>query len=240
MPIVSFAVVIRIIMQCFSPVSGVESCMMTLITAAKETTCCTASLSLDSSYEKLCCIYELNIDVLSLSFKHTLNTFLPWTLPQPGNTYIPTNQFKFTILLTSVDLQLKPYRSDDYIPQLCYESSRFSALGQQWVVKANVVGNEKTVKRILTYQLVQKGKTNLNIKFLMLQSPFSDLTIKPEVHQQQFTCDVQESGYHDLVLSDPQECNKMLEANSIKLRMIIFQIPGSDWVSSYEMCIEII
>ena len=167
------------------------------------------------------------IDVLSPSFKHTLNTS-PSTHPQSCNTYIPTNQFKFTILLTSVDLQLKPYRSDDYIPQLCYESSRFSALGQQWVVKANVVGNEKTVKRILTYQLVQKGKTNLNVKFLMLQSPFSDLMIKPEVHQQQFTCDVQESGYHDLVLSDPLECNKLLEANSIKLRMIIFQIPGSD------------
>lgn len=227
MPIVSFAAVIGVIVQRSSPVSGLEHCMMTLIMAAKETTCHTASLSLDSSYEKLCCIYENNIDVLSPSFKHTLNTS-PSTHPQSGNTYIPTNQFKFTILLTSVDLQLKPYRSDDYIPQLCYESSRFSALGQQWVVKGNVVGNEKTVKRILTYQLVQKGKTNLNVKFLMLQSPFSDLMIKPEVHQQQFTCDVQESGYHDLVLSDPLECNKMLEANSIKLRMIIFQIPGSD------------
>lgn len=142
--------------------------------------------------------------------------------------YILTNQFTFTIFLTSVDLQLKPYRSDDYIPQLCYESSRFSALGQQWVVKASVVGNEKSLKRILTYQLVQKGKVNLNVKFLMLQSPFSDLAIKPEVHQQQFSGETQESSYHDLVLSDPMECNKMLEANVIKLRMIIFQIPGSD------------
>lgn len=125
-------------------------------------------------------------------------------------------------------MQLKPYRSDDFIPQLCYESSRFNALGQQWVVKASVVGNEKSLKRILTYQLVQKGKVNLNVKFLMLRSPFSDLHIKPEVHQQEFTCDLQESSYHDLVLLDPLECNKMLEANTIKLRMIIFQIPGSD------------
>lgn len=140
----------------------------------------------------------------------------------------PTNQFMFTIFLTSVDLQLKPYRSDDYLPQLCYESSRFHALGQQWVVKANVVGNEKSLKRVLTYQLVQKGKVNLNVKFLMLRSPFSDLVIKPEVHQQEFSCDLQESSYHDLVLLDPTECNKMLEANTIKLRMILFQIPGSD------------
>lgn len=145
-----------------------------------------------------------------------------------SDAYIPTNQFMFTIFLTSVDLQLKPYRSDDYIPQLCYESSRFNALGQQWVVKANVVGNEKSLKRVLTYQLVQKGKVNLNVKFLMLRSPFSDLVIKPEVHQQEFSCDSQESSYHDLVLLDPTECNKMLEANTIKLRMIIFQIPSSD------------
>ena len=134
----------------------------------------------------------------------------------------------FTIFLTSVDLQLKPYRTDDYIPQLCYESSRFNALGQQWIVKANVVGNEKSLKRILAYQLVLKGKVNLNVKFLMLQSPFSDLSIKPEVHHQQFNGETQESNYHDLVLSDPMECNKMLEANTIKLRMIIFQIPGPE------------
>lgn len=126
------------------------------------------------------------------------------------------------------DLQLKPYRTDDYIPQLCYESSRFNALGQQWTVKANVVGNEKSLKRILAYQLVLKGKVNLNVKFLMLQSPFSDLSIKPEVHHQQFNGETQESNYHDLVLSDPMECNKMLEANTIKLRMIIFQIPGPE------------
>ncbi|XP_027048166.1 cysteine and histidine-rich protein 1-like [Pocillopora damicornis] len=126
------------------------------------------------------------------------------------------------------DLQLKPYRSDDFIPQLCYESSRFNALGQQWVVKATVVGNEKSVQRVLTYQLVQKGKVNLNVKFLMLRSPFSDLLIKPEVHQQEFTSDLQESSHHDLVLLDPMECNRMLDANTIKLRMIIFQIPSSE------------
>ena len=143
-----------------------------------------------------------------------------------SNAYIPTNQFMFTIFQTSVDLQLKPYRSDDFLPQLCYESSRFNALGQQWVVKASVVGTEKSVHRVLTYQLVQKGKVNLNVKFLMLRSPFSDLLIKPEIHQQEFTCDLQESSYHDLILLDPVECNKMLEANTIKLRMIIFQIPG--------------
>lgn len=139
---------------------------------------------------------------------------------------IPTNQYRLTIFLTSVDLQLKPYRSDDFIPQLCYESSRFNALGQQWVVKATVVGNEKSVQRVLTYQLVQKGKVNLNVKFLMLRSPFSDLLIKPEVHQQEFTSDLQESSHHDLVLLDPMECNRMLDANTIKLRMIIFQIPS--------------
>lgn len=34
------------------------------------------------------------------------------------------------------DMQLKPYRTDEYIHKLFYESARFSAFNHQWVVKA--------------------------------------------------------------------------------------------------------
>ena len=70
------------------------------------------------------------------------------------------------------DLQMRPYRTDDFITKLYYETSRFSAFNLQWVVKAHVNDNQKnpslTLKRSLTYQLVCilafiMEKANLNL-----------------------------------------------------------------------------
>ena len=128
------------------------------------------------------------------------------------------------MIITHLDLQLRPYRTDDYIPQLYYETSRFNALGQQWVVKAKVNGNEKSCRRLLAYQLFQKSKGNSNIKFMMLRSPFGESPIKPVLKQHEFSEDNAESGYHDITLADPAECNKMLAARFINLRLLMFQI----------------
>ncbi|EDO46014.1 predicted protein [Nematostella vectensis] len=123
------------------------------------------------------------------------------------------------------DLQLRPYRTDDFIPQLYYETSRFNALGQQWVVKTKVNGNEKSLKRGLMFQLAQKTKGPINIKFMMLQSPFGDLTIKPSLHHHEFMTDKQESDFHEVQLLDSVECNKMLASKMIHLRLMMFQMP---------------
>lgn len=67
------------------------------------------------------------------------------------------------ILLSSLsffltkDLQLKPYRTDEFIHKLFYETSRFSALSYQWVIKARLNDNQKdphlTCNRFITYQV---------------------------------------------------------------------------------------
>ena len=56
-----------------------------------------------------------------------------------------------------IDVQLCPILSDDYIPKLFYETNRFHAFDQMWVIKAKVIGNETSYNRALSYQLILKG-----------------------------------------------------------------------------------
>lgn len=56
-----------------------------------------------------------------------------------------------------LDIQLCPSRTDDYIPKLYYETNRFTAFDQLWVMKAKVIGNEKSATRSFAYQLILKG-----------------------------------------------------------------------------------
>lgn len=55
------------------------------------------------------------------------------------------------------DLQMKPYRTDEYVHKLFYETSRFTAFNHQWVVKARINNAQRdphTVNdRKLTYQV---------------------------------------------------------------------------------------
>lgn len=55
------------------------------------------------------------------------------------------------------DLQMKPYRTDEYVHKLFYETSRFSAFNYQWVVKSRINNAQRdphTVNdRKLTYQV---------------------------------------------------------------------------------------
>lgn len=66
------------------------------------------------------------------------------------------------------EIQLKPYRTDEFLHRLFYESSRFSAFNNQWVVKARINNSQKdptqSSERDMTYQVsfarpqVGKGK----------------------------------------------------------------------------------
>ncbi|XP_031571163.1 cysteine and histidine-rich protein 1-like [Actinia tenebrosa] len=122
------------------------------------------------------------------------------------------------------DLQLRSYRTDDFIPQLYYETSRFNALGQQWVVKVKVDGSEKILKRNLLFQLIQKTKGQVKIKFMMIRSPFGDLSVNPTLHYHEFTADLLESEFYELAFVDNLEANKMLASKIINLRLMMFQL----------------
>lgn len=123
-----------------------------------------------------------------------------------------------------LDLQLRSYRTDDFIPQLYYETSRFNALGQQWVVKVKVVGSEKILKRNLLFQLIQKTKGQVKIKFMMIRSPFGDLSVNPTLHYHEFSADALESEFYELAFVDNLEANKMLASKIINLRLMMFQL----------------
>ncbi|XP_071494392.1 zinc finger TRAF-type-containing protein 1-A-like [Diadema antillarum] len=129
------------------------------------------------------------------------------------------------------DLQLRPYRTDDFITKLYYETSRFTAFNQQWVVKARVNDDERnpshTLERHIAFQLVLKSRitSNLSMQFMMLNGPFSDAKVEPRVYRFEFTPEKTESPYNKIPLIDSAECNKILASKTINIRLIMFQIP---------------
>lgn len=78
--------------------------------------------------------------------------------------------------ITFNDLQLKPYRTDEYIHKLYYETSRFTAFNTQWVVKARVNDDQRdptqSCDRTLGYQIVLKSKltTPMAIHYVILKA----------------------------------------------------------------------
>lgn len=91
------------------------------------------------------------------------------------------------------DLQLKPYRTDEYVHKLFYETSRFSAFNHQFVVKARVNNSQRdphTVnERQISYQLILKTKTAtpLSIHFFAMKGPFYDMKVKTQIYKHDFT-----------------------------------------------------
>ncbi|XP_064641801.1 zinc finger TRAF-type-containing protein 1-B-like [Lineus longissimus] len=132
--------------------------------------------------------------------------------------------------ITFLDLQLKPYRTDDFITRLYYETSRFTAFNFQWVVKAKVNDDMKNpalaCQRYITYQLILKSRVQnpVDIHFLMVQGPYGEMKICPAVNQHQFTNENNESQYQVLPLNSPNECNKLLAAKTIGVRLIVLQV----------------
>lgn len=94
----------------------------------------------------------LNIDwVAELRENH-----IQWWINIPG--WIDTDHWMtLKIILPFLDLQMKPYRTDEYVHKLFYETSRFSAFNHQWVVKARINNSQRdphTVNdRQITYQV---------------------------------------------------------------------------------------
>lgn len=129
--------------------------------------------------------------------------------------------------VTFVDLQLLPNRTDDFIPKLFYETNRFTAHGFQWTVKARVNDNQDnpihSMIRTLSYQLVLKTRPQnpVQMSFVALRGPFGDTHIDPVIYEFEFTGDAMESQFQELPLPDSIDCNRMLAAKHINLRMAL-------------------
>lgn len=88
---------------------------------------------------------------------------------------------------------MKPYRTDEYVHKLFYETARFSAFNQQWVVKARINNSQRdphqSNERTITYQLILKTKTStpMSIHFFALKGPFSDMKVSTQIYKHDFT-----------------------------------------------------
>lgn len=126
------------------------------------------------------------------------------------------------------DLQMKPYRTDEYVHKLFYETSRFSAFNHQWVVKSRINNSQRdphqSNERQITYQLILKSKTStpLSIHFFALKGPFSDMKVNTQIYKHDFTDQDNESEYYLLPLPDSSECNRLLAAKAINFRLLMF------------------
>ena len=135
----------------------------------------------------------------------------------------------FNVVIFS-DLQLKPYRTDDFITKLFYETSRFSAFNLQWVIRAKVIHESKdpahSSERSLAYQLVLKSKVNqpMTVHYVVLKGPYGDTKVHPAIYKHEFTSESQETPHQDLPVIDSIECNKLLASKTINLRLLVFQI----------------
>ncbi|XP_036336550.1 cysteine and histidine-rich protein 1 homolog isoform X2 [Rhagoletis pomonella] len=126
------------------------------------------------------------------------------------------------------DLQMKPYRTDEYVHKLFYETARFTAFNQQWVVKARINNSQRdphqSNERTITYQLILKTKTStpMSIHFFALKGPFSDMKVATQIYKHEFTDQSSESDYYILPLPDSSECNRLLSNKGINFRLLMF------------------
>ncbi|XP_011184298.1 zinc finger TRAF-type-containing protein 1 homolog [Zeugodacus cucurbitae] len=126
------------------------------------------------------------------------------------------------------DLQMKPYRTDEYVHKLFYETARFTAFNQQWVVKARINNSQRdphqSNERTITYQLILKTKTStpMSIHFFALKGPFSDMKVSTQIYKHEFTDQSSESDYYILPLPDSSECNRLLSNKGINFRLLMF------------------
>ncbi|KAG8233724.1 hypothetical protein J437_LFUL013221 [Ladona fulva] len=123
--------------------------------------------------------------------------------------------------IASKDLQMKPYRSDELVHKLFYETSRFSAFNNQWVVKARVTGSQRdptqSSHREITYQLILKTKTAapMSVHHLVVHGPFGDARVQHRIHRFEFSDQESESPEVQLPLVDAAECNRLLASKAI-------------------------
>jgi hypothetical protein len=128
------------------------------------------------------------------------------------------------------DLQLRPYRTDDFIPKLFYESNKFNALAFQWTVKGRVNDSQEnplhTMRRSISYQLVCKSKPTsiLPLMYTVLRGPFGDAQLLPTIYEFDFGPEVLESSYRELPLPDSVDCNRLLSAKTINMRLVLAQV----------------
>ncbi|XP_063685365.1 zinc finger TRAF-type-containing protein 1-B-like isoform X1 [Bolinopsis microptera] len=122
------------------------------------------------------------------------------------------------------DIVLSPHRTDDFIPQLFYESSKFNLFGHYWLVRGRVQGDEHNFQRTLSLKVVLKGKSSMEVEFCFTRDAYSTVDIIPEVSRHSYTAEDSESDYVEIKLVQPLDLNNLLAEKSIKFRLYMAQL----------------
>ncbi|CAF0714903.1 unnamed protein product [Brachionus calyciflorus] len=129
------------------------------------------------------------------------------------------------------DLQFKQYKTDEITPKLYFETNRFTAFNNHWVLKARVNDNQKnpnlTVNRYISFQLILKSKpnnpqANMPISFCILKGPMGEVQINPKVNTFEFNQNKTETDFLKLNIK-ASDCNKLLASKTINFRFFMFQ-----------------
>ena len=83
------------------------------------------------------------------------------------------------------------------------------------------------MNRTLSYQLVLKSKATspVHLHFVALRGPYAEMAIRPMIQEAEFCSENNESGYVKLPIADSAECNKLLAAKTVNVRLIMFLVP---------------
>nr|NP_001123341.1 zinc finger protein (TRAF/RING)-4 [Ciona intestinalis]FAA00142.1 TPA: zinc finger protein [Ciona intestinalis] len=118
-------------------------------------------------------------------------------------------------LISYMEVQLRPYRTDDFVTKLFYESNRFHLLGQTWILKAYVSAVENhpsnptvSAERRLTCQLFLKSKITdpLEVDILLLRAPYDDVNIMPKPFFTRFNAEKLETAVQPIQLTSRIGC----------------------------------
>ncbi|KAM3959363.1 zinc finger TRAF-type-containing protein 1 homolog [Aphomia sociella] len=130
--------------------------------------------------------------------------------------------------ITINDLQLKPYRTEEFVHKLYYETSRFTAFSLQWVVKAFVNKNQRdptqSSQREITYQVILKSKTvcPVCVQWVCLRGPYGEARVLPRPLAHAFHEADADAPPQPLPLHDLADTNRLLANKAIHFRLIMF------------------
>ncbi|XP_052755667.1 zinc finger TRAF-type-containing protein 1 homolog isoform X4 [Galleria mellonella] len=130
--------------------------------------------------------------------------------------------------ITINDLQLKPYRTEEFVHKLYYETSRFNAFNLQWVVKAFVNKNQRdptqSTEREITYQVILKSKPSVavSVQWVWLRGPYGEARVEPRLAAHAFHEAEPDAPPLPLPLADPGDANRLLANKAIHLRLTMF------------------
>lgn len=84
--------------------------------------------------------------------------------------------------------------------------------------------NLQVILVIIFNEILFLGKGTFEVKYFLIKGPFGDGKIHPEVLRFEFRDDNKDSEYHTISLEGEGECNRLLAARTINVRVMMFLV----------------